>query len=234
MLLNAFIALVSGISIAAPSGGCFETHLKEALAINHAREAKYEAITSGRSKKVSESLMSLENRMLIYQRGMNYDRMSQKFDRDGIHVTCDSVVTMANIQEFRGHFAVPTHPVRSQADEVHPSDLPRLIAAYTAGDDAKLRATLHEILERLARQPHTDCLYRHFLESMQRISALQPRHEAMAARKGLPSPGYIHRRMLFGHMLFLPTVVAIDAEARPFNLAGVPIICDDIPKIPLP
>jgi hypothetical protein len=72
------------------------------------------------------------------------------------------------------------------------------------------------------------------LESIARIGLLAPLHERMASRAKLASPLALEEDLLRAHFGGLGASAYIDTIAAPLQARGVPIVCNDVPVIPMP
>lgn len=226
-VIVAFVALLISMTSRAD---CFRHHLEEAIALNKERTELYANLTAGGSRKISEALISMEKEMLFFNRYvMDYDRQSKPYEEQGIGVACDSYVPMSltppfRAQDPRGPITGPDVDGRSVVSRWS------LILALARGFDDFIVEGRRQLTE-IQMQPRTNCLTAHFLESMIRIAALAPLHEAQAREAGLPSPQSIHRWMIRGHIFYLGESLRIDELAKPFQKQGVPILCQDLPPI---
>lgn len=226
-----FALLSTGSALAA---GCFTEHLDEAMALNHARKPLYAALTAGASVTISDDLIGMERNMSFYGRWLApYEKWAAPFEAAGIRIICDSYVPMNTAPAFSSRYAQGApraESAPSASDAVNTlAFLPRVLR----NDFAGVKALALEQIE-AAGDPRLNCLSRHFLESIGRIAALAPVHAAQARRAGLSDPTWIHRRMILGHLSYTNRAVRLDAAARPLQLQGVPILCQDIPAIPIP
>lgn len=212
---------------------CFGEHLREAMALNKERLGAYAKASGGASREVSKKLIRMERQMLVLSELFTpFDRWARPYEAQGIGVTCDSYVPMSGTPSFvardpRGAIAPGA---RMRVEEGVDRDA--LKSAYRTGF-AALAEEGERQLARLKRQPRMNCLTAHFLESIVRIARLAPRHEREAKARGLESPAWIHRKMIWGHLFFLKNSMDIDTLAAPLNAQGLPILCRDVPPIPL-
>ena len=213
---------------------CYRDHLREAIALNRERLPQYAALTQNRSVPVSQALIAAENRLLVFSWIFNVDLLAERYERQGIGVTCESFIPMIQTPKFKPRFAdgpVPASRVYSlESLKIERS----LRKALREGGEQALGLEAGRLLKIMNREKRIYCMTRHTLESIARIAALKPRHEAQALRQGLPSPGSLHRLMLKGHLMVLETTHRVDLMALPLNRQGIPIICQDVPHVPSP
>lgn len=212
---------------------CFREHLREAMALNQERLEGYSRVSGGASREISKRLIEMEQRMLFYSNLFTpYDRWARTYEAKGIGVTCDSYVPMSGTPRFlaKDPRGVIAPGARMNVREV--VDRGALWSAYRQGFAAISREGERQLLE-LKRQPRMNCLTAHFLESIVRIARLAPRHERQAKAAGLESPTWVHQKMIWGHLFFLRNSMDIDADAAALNVKGIPILCRDVPPIPI-
>ena len=92
----------------------------------------------------------------------------------------------------------------------------------------------NDILANLNESSSYNCLLRHFVESINRTSALAPIYIIAAKEAGMKSP----KKLLWKYVKFqifgLTWGNLIDNKARHLQAAGVPILCQDVPAIHTP
>ena len=74
---------------------------------------------------------------------------------------------------------------------------------------------------------------RHLLQSLARMAHLAPQYVAMATDAGLPSPARISARVMRLHLCALAAGQRVDRRAAPLQVAGVAIVQQDVPHIPI-
>ncbi|HRO68027.1 MAG TPA: hypothetical protein PL182_10720 [Pseudobdellovibrionaceae bacterium] len=232
MRLTVFLMTIFLTTLA--NGKCFREHLQDAIALNTARAELYAALTEGASRDVSKRLIETERMMLRGTYVLDVDNMALRFDRAGIQVTCESYVSMNLVPDFRSEFLDGPVPESKDYDIKKLRISERLHRAFFSRDDAKLLAATQEILKVMKSEHRLYCLSRHLVESIARITALIPIHEAETRAKGVRSPRQLHLLMIRGHLALIERSRQIDEKAKPFNKAGIPLICQDVPPVPLP
>lgn len=234
MLKRLVVLLILAAALPSWGAACFREHLEDAMVLNKKRLPLYVAAGGSEIADVSNRLIAMEERMLRFSRVFSdYDQKAAPFEAAGVRVVCDSYVSMSLTPPFLPMFPqgpVPESRLASPRGLVSRAELWR---AYVGGFERTHQVVLAH-LERMASEPRQFCLTRHFLESMGRIAALAPRHEAQAKALGLPSPTFLHRRMIRDHLLILHSAIELDEAAMPFHRRGVPILCRDVPPIEVP
>lgn len=225
-----FSILVSGSAWA----GCFMDHLHEALELNAHRKPLYSSLSRGASEKVSEGLMAMERSMLWWNNHLaSYESWAAPYEKEGIAILCDSYVSMSSVSSFAESFVGGPPPVAATVSPRKVVKVLDLTTKATLGNWQGLKTSALAQIEALG-DTRLNCLSRHFLESIARIAAFAPVHEAQARKAGLSNPTWIHRRMILGHLYYMSQVIRLDEAARPLQLKGLPILCQDIPLIHVP
>lgn len=135
---------------------------------------------------------------------------------------------MSGVPEMLGHRSPP------QSDDgwrVRPFQVRRRVSTVLArqGLDATRGALLAELAV-LAERPWCDCMLRHLLESALYVCELG-RGAAVTVVKPLdPSRERLLRRLLALHLYGLGRAAGLDRRALPLQLAGVPVLCRDLPS----
>ncbi len=209
---------------------CLAEHLREAVAQNRARMPLYAEASNGESERVSKLLIGLEEASIVV--AARVDEPSAVYHAAGIPIVCDGVVPMSWTPPF---VAVS---LRSVNDTFTPLNGEAVAAdlrdALAKGGPDAVAALAHQWIGRLASTPHRHCLVRHVLESVARIALLAEDHERLARRRKLPSPAGIDDDLLRAHLSGLGVSAYLDEQAAPIQARGVPILCNDVPTIPMP
>lgn len=216
------------------NGKCFREHILDAIALNTERAERYAALTGGASRAVSRLLIETERTMLWGTYLLDVDNMAVRYERAGFKVTCESYMPMASAPSFRSRFPEGPVPKSKDYDLRKLQVATRLNRAFFSRDDVRLLSETRQILREMSSEHRLYCMTRHLVESVARIAALIPIHEAQARAKGMGSPRYLHNFMIQGHLALIERSREIDEKAKPFNQAGIPLICQDVPPIPLP
>jgi hypothetical protein len=210
--------------------GCFSSHLREAIALNQAREPLYAALTGGKSKGVSVRLIAAERFSLLG--AWVVERKAEKWEAVGVPALCADFVSMSLAPPFAAH-AEPAvlnggpAPVASLAWKTEIGD-----ALARDGFPGVLRV-VDEKIEQLRPERGYHCLVRHVLDSIARVAALAPGLEARSQEKGF-APGALSEleaEVIQLNLLGLTMAEEIDRVAEPIQQSGVPILCQDVPPI---
>ncbi len=209
--------------------GAFERHLREAIELNRRRAPLYAAASAGASLGLSRRLIRWEIALLPFARWL--DGRAERYRRGNIGLLDDLFVPMSDVLPFlaRGDSSIPSLPPpnpRAVARPLRRAVRERGLPAAIPLIDAEL--------ERLANDPGCWCMLRHLLESARRVSYYSTSHAERARQAGLPSPGWMHRLLFRLHLLGLPPATRLDIRALALQREGIPILCRDLPPIPLP
>jgi hypothetical protein len=209
----------------------FAEHLREAIALNTARQPLYSAATEGRSVALSALLISGEESLLPL--AMDFDRRARAFHLRGIPIVADDFVSMFGVpahdapiprrgaltDEARGALAAALEPMRT----VDPADFREVCdVAYQALLD--LEAIEHTYDVHFA-------MTKHLLESPA-IAALHAiEYAALSGGQTIELS-----RDLIASQLELPMEqdlgLIVDSLANQYHRVGIGIIVNDVPHIP--
>lgn len=213
---------------------CFHEHVVEGREVNFERKDDYanwaqQHDLKRQSKLVSNALIGLETLMLPVAR--IYDLKARKYSESGLF--CDDFIPISSTPDYQVIYAqIPSVPYIKKLAflKSYEKNIREKIEQY---DWAWVR---RESLSAIAHFParETHCLTRHFVESIGRISALAPRHINQAHEQGLKDPRKIIASMIRFHLFGLDYALKIDTLAAPLQYQGIPIVCQDVPHIPIP
>jgi hypothetical protein len=207
----------------------FVQHVREAIALNRERMPRYAALTGGRSLAISRRLILAER--LTLPAAWYVDRRARPFQARGLRLGIDEFVSMAAAPEFQDRCEAPS--LQDYRMEDGPAVRRLLQAAWRSGGFPALRDAAHREVERLSVEPRFHCMLRHLLESIRRAAHLAPRHEETARAAGLPSTQRVSTLLLRLQLYGITSAAWLDHLAAPIQAEGVPILCQDLPPIPL-
>lgn len=228
------IAVAAPAAVASPlavPGGCFEDHVRDAIALNTARRPIYAAMSEGASTALSDRLIAMEQGTLAL--AVALDRWARPYQRVGIGVMCDEFVSM----EGAGA-PVATEPRATPVDLDALfdtlADAGRLERTWEAGGFPAVAADADAMLRAVEGVPDRLCMTRHLLESIRRGAGLATRHAVAARAAGFrfQSPARLSRAFVRMQAEALPLAAALDRDAAPLQARGVPILCHDLPPVP--
>jgi hypothetical protein len=209
---------------------CLAHHLREAIDQNRARMPLYAAATKGASEPLSRMLIALEETSLVV--APRADEPSAAYHVQGIPLVCDGVVPMSGAASFEAlELTGMTEPFAALNGEAIAVEMRE---ALTHGGPEEVAAVAFAWMDRIASTPHRHCLVRHVLESVARIALLAESHVQLARIRKLPSPAGIDDDLIRAHVAGLALSAQLDAKAAPLQAQGVPILCRDLPPIPMP
>ncbi|KHD89537.1 MAG: hypothetical protein OM95_02855 [Bdellovibrio sp. ArHS] len=234
LLISLAIALCGSLGFAATSGrarACLTEHIDEAIDLNSKRAPFYEKLSSGKSKIVTKKLIAMERRLRLVAPVADF--MVAKFQRAGIPMTCDYFISMNHTPKFRA--VNPAGPdslknFRAANVDVIKKYLLKLYKQRAYGDLAQYADDL--VIE-LEREPRYNCMVRHILESIRRIALVIPHHERLAQERLGDSSLFMANLILRSHITLLNESGEIDNLAAPLQAEALPIVCQDVPYIPV-
>ncbi|MEL6343571.1 MAG: hypothetical protein AAFV53_10580 [Myxococcota bacterium] len=202
----------------------FGPHLAAAIQLNRDRMPRYAALTGGRSRAISRTLIGVE-RLLWVSSGL-VDGIAASYQRDGVPLLEGVFVSMALAPAF-----VERRPVHGQFRPL-PSDLRgRLYAALRHGGFGGVERRARAQIAALSDQMSFQWMTRHMLESIVAIAHSAPETVAAADAVGRQSPAWFLRWILRQHIHQLWLAALLDGRAAPIQAEGVAIIAQDVPPI---
>jgi len=212
-----------------PAVGHFESHIREAIALNRDRAPKYAALSNGASRPISRTLIVAERLIIPIARW--FDRRAKPYQQAGVPLLESIFVPMSAAPPFLPVRSAGQRELRQSSPQ--PAAIRRHVGeAYRARSFPGAADALASELSALASAPGVDCLVRHLLESAHRVAQLAPVHVAAAQERGLRSPAPILARLLWLHLWSLGPAGALDRRARPLQARGIAILAQDLPPIP--
>ncbi len=212
---------------------CFETHIRDAIAVNRTRLPLYSRLTDGASEKVSRKFIL--NQHLVLPITWYVDWRARTFQRKGVPIVCLDMVSMRLAPRFKERSGAPPRPL-SDYDRPDVGTMRRRVkAAYRHGGFAEVSRVIGDEVERLHAIPTYHCMLRHMLESALRCSNLAPVYMEKATRIGMKLPAELSWFLVGLHLMALGGCAELDDLAAPVQAEGIPIIGQDVPPIaPLP
>lgn len=211
---------------------CFFRHLQDAVVLNRARFPLYSKLTGRGSEKLSQRLMMMEQ--LATPVARYFDWRARRYQKAGIPLLCDDFIDMSETPEFSPAYDGPAPRLEEFRPEDFRTTRRALKRASREGGFEGLKTAALRELERLQGTPEFHCMSRHILESIARAAALAPRYVEDARSLGMKSPAGISRQFIDLQLFYLKEAAELDAMAAPIQASGVPILCQDVPPIPVP
>ncbi len=223
-----FVACFSFQTLGEELNRCFYDHVKDAIELNRERRELYSRETEGQSRKISRYLILWEKFILI--KAKKFDRKAAPFQSLGIPFICEDFVDMDATPEFISRTAqIPSgylNKYKPESKQIKKKLKQSLKLGYKP-----FKMNIIREMQKLEFNKSYDCLLRHLLESLLRTSDLAPKYLAKAkdkARLDKLIQKYL-RLQIFG----ISQAIFIDRKARSLQAEGVPILCNDIPHVPL-
>ncbi len=214
--------------------GGFVRHLREAIALNEARRAGYEARTGGASRALSRRLVLYERAVLPWAWWM--DRRARRWNDRGVMIVAGDFVAMTHVRDV----AAPP-PRTGRATDAQAAALSARLESFRAEvdratkagrfDEAAARAValLRELEQAEARDGCSWAMTRHVVEQVgyAALNAL-----AWRAASGGETDD-LARRFVWGLRLGTGSAVGLDRRAQACHALGVGVLVNDLPEIPL-
>lgn len=209
--------------------------MRDAIKINRARQGTYARLTYGASWAISDRLITVEYLALAFTHiWRNFDGEAHPYQAKGINIVCDEFIDMKHTPQFRTQFENGS-PLRESFVQLDPQQIKRnLELSLKQGGFSGIYAEAKRNIELLQAEPRLNCLMRHTFESIARVAALAPIHIARAQSLGLPSPEGLSMSLLRSHFFLTHDMIDLDRLALPIQVSGVPLLCQDVPPIPVP
>jgi hypothetical protein len=206
---------------------CFSRHLDEAIQLNENRKQLYSELTNGDSEQISSKLIRQERWAKIF--AFFYDWRAETYQENGIPVVCDEFVSMSLTPPFVSYQApqvrvgaLPELPIGGWEDELNNKE-----------DFDQLAQASLQMVHSLNELPDYFCMTRHLLESIVRSARLAPSHIEKSLQANLDSPRDLLQDFIELHVDGLQDAYELDRMAFPMQAKGIPILCRDVPAIPL-
>ena len=233
-LFGYFLALTVATAACLASAGqnCFSEHVQDAIRLYSERAPQYSKMTGGKSDAILGPMILRER--VAYWIARYFDFRAQKFQMAGVPVLCDDFVSMATVPQIVGTRTEPGPPLSTYREPANwRTTKVGLGALADVGNFSEAIKVAQTELAILGVEPRFNCLYRHFLESIARVAFHAQRYIETAKIKNLSSPEFLSRQVIKMHLLFFETAVEYDRMAAPLQSDGVPLLCGDVPNIPM-
>jgi hypothetical protein len=205
---------------------CISKHIREAIALNEARLPLYSALSGGRSKPISDSLIKLEK--LVLATLPTIEKPAEAYQKAGIPLFCLDVVPMKDTAEFTKEMVKPLSPFKPFNGLTWSLALGQ---SLFNPDEKVLENKLEQALAILNQNQSFNCMTRHMIESILRSVRLAPVYRQMSAERGMRDPSHLIKSLVHTQVLALGIVAHLDEQAAVLNAEGIPIICRDVPYI---
>lgn len=214
--------------------GPFETHLRDAIAVNSTRSTLYAEATQGASRSLSTVLIGTENATLPM--AMWLDNRAQSFNEQGIGIVADDFVPMQPLPAWD----TPPRYTRVATPQALWEVSTVLRELRRIGRRAARRLAFVSVAEatalaldqvrncETAQQSHF-AMTRHLLESV----GLAAVHAEDYLRRD-PKTASLARDLVRLQLVGLRLAVGLDARAQHLHKRGAGILVNDVPSIPFP
>lgn len=217
-------------------GECFREHIHEAIQLNEIRKPLYSHLSNGASAGVSTQLIWMERASLLLGKvspSHRFDVRDKPYRDAGMSILCADLVSMRETPAFaeRHVDSLPQAHVYALHSTATVKDELSVALDRRGFEGLAETAALH--VQRLGDK-RTNCLVRHLLESVARVSTLAPGQILTARQKGLPSPEPLIRDLIDFHLTGVGIANRLDKGALTTQKMGIPFLCQDVPAIPHP
>ncbi len=210
--------------------GCFLHHFNSAIEEYERRKPLYSKVSGGESDALFRKILFKQK--TAKPLALVLDLFARKYQKAGIPLLDLDFVDMKSAPNFIEQAPKPWPKV---ANFYEPKLRVLKVQMNLALENANFKE-FSEICENeikaLSKEPNLNAFYRHFIESLARMSYLAPIYISKAQSLGMPSPKWIITLAMKMHIVFLKDAMSIDRQALPMQLRGIPILIRDVPAIP--
>lgn len=216
------------------ASGCFDKHVADAIESNKTRRELYAQHSGGATRPISDRLIQMEvlsryAAKVIY----GFDSHAKPFQKKGVNIVCDEFVDMGNAPDFQVRAPEPWPTLQNFKKPDAKKLSSRLKNALKNKSYEGLFQEALVVIEELNVQPQFNCMTRHLVESIAKIAQLAPGHMIKAKELNLRSPEFLSKDLIESHFIGIKDLVNLDEKAAPLQAQGIPILCRDVPPIPL-
>lgn len=225
------LVFLFGIHSQAAGQGCLFRHLEDALKINQARRGVYGAVNGGVSFVVSDSLIQFERDLLPMAKWA--DLVAVPLQHQGVPVLCNDLKDMKLAPSLNAHLPTSSWPNELNFVFLNITQMQlELSEALDSGFPAVEKRGLF-FLGKLEGEPRLNCLLRHFLESIVLFARNAPAYQKKLSKNPFLAVElkWMMHRLIQSHIKFLVKSDVIDRLALPVQTQGIPILCDDVPRL---
>lgn len=228
LVIGTMILLAAGQALAGRN--CLSQHLAEAIELNKERREIYSQMTDGKSKKVSNQLIRYEQFIYGVLPMTGIENAAEKLQTEGIPFLCDDFHATANPNS-------PTLQTKNPDLKTFQSlDHKKAKKLLDAQIESKNLNGVYDqavlLIDSIKGEMRFNCMVRHVLESIARVAKQGLIYDQMASEKNLSiKPSELTLKVLKYETKALWGSVQLDQKAAPFQAAGVPILCHDLPVV---
>jgi len=206
---------------------CFREHITESISINKERKGVYSSLTQGRSDRIFNLLIAYE--YLTLAPATVFDLRALPYQKNGMELFCHEFMSMNRAPDFDpNERRIPKEEFKPFHWEFYKK---RIGEALKHKNVEEVRRAALEGLIALKEQPNYYCFTRHFLESIYRFAYFQPVRQQEASEMNLKDPTALMLDVMKLHLLGLKDCHKIDLWAQPIQMAGIPILCSEVPDL---
>ena len=213
ILILIFIFILSQSAFAS----CLTEHLKEGIELNQKRKLIYYEMSAGSTDRISETLLSYEYNLVYLLKITGFERQYSSLQ---FPFLCDEFRSTANplppVYQY-------DRPDLSQFKPISFFSLRKKLQNLIRNRElSAFHKTLDQEIQRLQKEPRFNCMTRHLLESMARVSwlALNDDRKTESA---------------FNLLKYMPIALfgskQLDVMSAEHQASGIPILCHDLPLI---
>ena len=208
---------------------CLSEHLSEAQKLNALRRPLYSDLTDGASERISDLLISEERK--AYRIAVVTEIFLWRYHRNDIPILCEEFIPMSLAPDFLND--IPDEPIEEEYLQVDVESLvTRLNEAFEGSDFQNLGDQAVTELAAFAGSSY-NCMTKHVLESIARSSYLADKFIKASEIKNLTSPKYLLWASLKSQIGSFRFIENVDIWSAPIQKQGIPIVCNDVPHIPI-
>ena len=205
-------------------------HLREAMTLNDQRKPVYAALTGNKSVPVSEALVSFEQDLLM--KAYFIDLLAFPMQIQNIPIACNDLMSMQDIPQFHTVFAHGL-PKKENYLAIDAQIVKRSFSKALAQKDFERIVQISDAwLVQIEKESRFNCLMHHFLESIRHFAGSARYYEKLEAQRNISGADFLSMKLINGQIDALDEVARIDRLAESVHMMGVPIICQDVPRIP--
>lgn len=223
--------LILSLSISSKEFNCFSKHIKEAILKNKERKKVYSKMTNGESEKLSSFLINTER--ITYLVAKTYDWRARKFQKNDLPILCLDYIDMDLTPSLSQDLNVPDREYRD-IEKIDTSKVKEILRASLKISFYDLQRVTENLIHKNFNSGHYNCMFIHVLESIRRSASLAPHYIEAAEKREVSSPYNLIIKNIKLQINSLGLWYLMDKKASVFQEKGVQILCQDVPKIPLP
>ncbi len=205
------------------------THINDARKINKAKKPLYSKVSSGQSLKISRKLIFWETILLPFV--FVFDIITIYWQKRGIPIFKHEVISMKLTPQFSPSFKPNFEIEKTVWQHDYRLGKKYLLNFLRENKFQKIYILALSTSYELEKKMQSHCMLRHILESLALICSRADFHISTAKQKNIASPKWLIKILIFFHIQILPAADSLDKEAFVLQNKGIPILCNDLPRI---